>query len=74
MAVDFEPPADSGLTNRETEILRLVAEGNSNKEIAAALSLSVHTVERHVANIYAKIGARGRADATAYAHRNRITS
>lgn len=57
----------AGLTARETEVLRLLASGRTNAEIAGALVLSVRTVERHVANIYGKIGARGRADATAYA-------
>jgi len=56
-----------GLTSREVEVLRLLAEGKTNKEIAAALVVSVPTVQRHIANIYGKIGARGRADATAYA-------
>lgn len=63
-------PLLDSLTARETEVLRLVASGSSNKEIGAELSLSVHTVERHLANIYAKIGARGRADATSFAHRS----
>jgi len=44
--------------------------GESNRQIARRLGLSTHTVERHVANLYRKIGARGRADATAYALRN----
>jgi DNA-binding CsgD family transcriptional regulator/pimeloyl-ACP methyl ester carboxylesterase len=61
---------DERLTAREAEVLRLLANGHSNKEIAGELSLSVHTIERHLANVYAKIGARGRADATAYALRN----
>ncbi len=56
-----------GLTAREVEVLRLLAEGKTNKEIATALVVSVPTVQRHIANIYGKIGARGRADATAYA-------
>jgi DNA-binding CsgD family transcriptional regulator len=56
-----------GLTSREVEVLRLLAEGKTNKEIATALVVSVPTVQRHIANIYGKIGARGRADATAYA-------
>ncbi len=68
----LSPTALAGLTERELDVLRLVAEGNSNKEIAGALSLSVHTVERHVAYIYAKFGARGRAEATGFAHRNRL--
>ncbi len=55
------------LTEREVEVLQLIADGRSNNEIAAALVLSVRTVERHVTNIYSKINARGRADATAYA-------
>ena len=58
-----------GLTPRELEVLRLVAEGETNAEIGLRLGLSVHTVERHAANLYRKIGARGRADATAYAVR-----
>ena len=55
-----------GLTDREIEVLRLVAAGRTNKEIADALVLSVRTVERHITNVYGKIGARGRADAAAY--------
>jgi len=53
--------APAGLTARELEVLRLVARGRSNQEIAAELVLSVRTVERHIANIYDKIGASGRA-------------
>src|SRR6516162_43205 len=62
-------PTD-GLSRRELEVLRLVAAGESNSQIARRLGLSTHTVERHVANMYRKIGARGRADATAYALRH----
>ena len=51
-------------------MLRLLTAGRSNAEIAQELVLSVFTVERHVANIYTKIGARGRAAAIAYAHRH----
>jgi DNA-binding CsgD family transcriptional regulator len=58
------------LTPRELEVLRLIAGGDSNSEIAARLGRSINTVERHVANVYRKIDARGRADATAYAIRN----
>jgi len=67
---------DLRLTPREVEVLRLLGRGRSNEEIAADLFLSVRTVERHVANTYAKIGAHGRAAramATAFAHRNGIT-
>jgi DNA-binding CsgD family transcriptional regulator/pimeloyl-ACP methyl ester carboxylesterase len=62
-------PSD-GLSPRELQVLRLVAAGETNFQIARRLGLSTHTVERHVANLYRKIGARGRADATAYALRN----
>ena len=63
------PPSD-GLSPRELEVLRLLAAGESNAQIARRLGLSTHTVERHAANLYRKIGARGRADATAYALRH----
>ena len=59
------------LTEREAEILGRIAQGLSNQQIAEALFLSVRTVERHISNIYAKVGAHGkaaRAAATAYAH------
>jgi len=55
------------LTPREVQILSLVAGGKTNSEIATELTLSTNTVERHVANIYLKIGVNGRAAATAYA-------
>jgi DNA-binding CsgD family transcriptional regulator len=58
-----------GLTARETEILSLLTAGNTNKEIAAKLVLSIHTIERHLQNAYRKIGVRNRADAAAYAVR-----
>jgi DNA-binding CsgD family transcriptional regulator len=58
------------LTEREAEILRRLASGESNRAMAAALSLSIRTVEHHVANIYTKIGAAGRVEATAYALRH----
>lgn len=60
-------PYPDGLTAREAEVLGLVAGGRTNRRIAAELVLSVSTVQRHVANVYAKIGAHGRAEATAYA-------
>ena len=52
-----------GLSGREVEVLQLVARGLRNKEIAEELSLSPHTVERHLENIYGKMDAKGRADA-----------
>jgi pimeloyl-ACP methyl ester carboxylesterase/DNA-binding CsgD family transcriptional regulator len=57
------------LSGREREVLRLIAAGESNGQIAATLGLSINTVERHVSNLYRKIDARGRADATAWAIR-----
>jgi DNA-binding CsgD family transcriptional regulator len=66
-------PSDR-LTARETEVLRLLASGRTTHEIAADLVLSAFTVERHITNIYRKIGARGRADATAYAFSHRLVS
>ena len=58
------------LSPRELEVLRLVAAGDSNGEIGTRLGITINTVERHVANVYRKIDARGRADATAFAIRN----
>ena len=57
----------TALTPREREVLRLLPSGDSNTEIARRLGIAVHTVERHLASIYRKIGARGRAEAVAYA-------
>jgi DNA-binding CsgD family transcriptional regulator len=65
-----EPVED--LTPRETEVLRLIAGGATNREIAQTLVISTRTVERHVTHIYGKIGARGKADATAYALRHSL--
>jgi ATP/maltotriose-dependent transcriptional regulator MalT len=73
LGLPVPPPAaraPDGFTAREREVLRLVAQGVSNDDIAAALVLSVRTVESHVASIYGKIGVSGRtarAAATAYA-------
>ena len=61
-----------GLTDRELDVLRLVAAGETNRAIAAALSISRRTVDRHVSNILAKLGARSRAAATAYAYRHQL--
>lgn len=54
------------LSDREKEVLRLVAEGCTNAEVADRLVLSVRTVERHLLNSYAKLGVRGRAEAVAH--------
>ena len=65
------PPPD-GLTQREAEILALVAGGLTNTEIAARLFLSNHTVKTHISRIFAKTGSRDRAAAIGYAHRHNI--
>ncbi|MFJ5829781.1 LuxR C-terminal-related transcriptional regulator [Streptomyces sp. NPDC093089] len=57
-----------GLTAREAEVLRLVAAGGTNRDIAHALVISEHTVSRHLNNIFAKLGVGSRAAATAYAY------
>jgi two-component system response regulator DesR len=57
------------LTDREREILGLIAEGATNREIAAALFLSPHTVKEHTSTLYRKLGARNRADAVQRAQR-----
>ena len=59
----------AALSPREREVLRLIAAGDTSKEIARALGTSVTTVERHITHLYEKIGVRGRAEATAYAFR-----
>jgi predicted ATPase/DNA-binding CsgD family transcriptional regulator len=71
-AIVHPPALPDGLTARELEVLQLVAAGRTNKEIASELVLSPATVQRHTVNLYRKIGARGRADATAYAYRHAL--
>jgi DNA-binding CsgD family transcriptional regulator len=66
------PDDAHGLSPRELEVLHLVAAGETNKAIAAALVLSERTVDRHVSNIYAKLGVSSRAAATAYAYEQRL--
>jgi DNA-binding NarL/FixJ family response regulator len=63
-----EAPA-TGLSPRELEVLRLVASGKTNKEVAAGLQLSERTVDRHVANIFRKLNVATRAAATAMAYK-----
>jgi DNA-binding CsgD family transcriptional regulator len=64
------PPLPAGLSRREVEVLQLAATGKTNREIAAALSLSEKTIENHLGSIYAKTGADNRAAATAFAVRH----
>ncbi len=60
------------MTPREIEVLRLVAEGMTDKEIAEALVISPRTANRHIANIFLKIDVTTRAAAAAYAIRHQI--
>lgn len=59
---------DAGLSAREVEVLAHVAAGRTNREIAAALTISQHTVGRHLENVFAKLGVNSRAAAIAYAY------
>ena len=61
-----------GLTSRELEVLRLVADGETNRAIAIELIVSERTVDRHVSNIFAKLGVSSRAAATAHAYRHQL--
>jgi ATP/maltotriose-dependent transcriptional regulator MalT len=73
LAVESPPAvAADGLTAREREVLELIAEGRSNREIGERLFISQRTVERHIANIYLKIDVHNKAEATAYALRRRL--
>ncbi len=60
------------LTCREVEVLRLIAAGHSNRQIADALFISPRTIERHIANIYLKIDAHSKTEATAYAQHHHL--
>jgi len=62
-----------GLSAREVEVLRLVAEGRSNREIGESLFISQNTVANHVRSILSKTGCANRADAAAYATRHGLT-
>jgi DNA-binding NarL/FixJ family response regulator len=61
-----------GLTARELGVLRLLAAGKTNRAIASELVLAEKTVDRHVSNLYAKLGVSSRAAATAYAYQHRL--
>ena len=66
-ALDGSEAETHGLTSRELEVLRLIASGKSNREIASALVISEHTVARHVQNIFAKLRVTSRTAAGAFA-------
>ena len=62
----------AGLSEREIEVLRLIARGYTMKAAAEALTISTKTVDRHIQNIYAKIGVSTRAGATLFAMENNL--
>jgi DNA-binding NarL/FixJ family response regulator len=64
-----DPAAGRTITDREEEVLKLVAEGHSSKEIADLLVISIKTVERHRSNLLQKLGLRDRLELTRYAIR-----
>jgi pimeloyl-ACP methyl ester carboxylesterase/DNA-binding CsgD family transcriptional regulator len=66
-------PAPNSLTSRELEVLQLIAQGKSNREIADQLVISINTVTNHVKSILGKTGAANRTEAAAYAHRHHLT-
>jgi DNA-binding NarL/FixJ family response regulator len=67
-----KPNLPAGLTEREIEVLRLVAGGLTNNEIATELFVSAKTVSRHLSNIFTKIGVSSRAGATAFAFEHHL--
>lgn len=71
--VTAPPVLPDGLTGREGEVLGLVAEGLSNPEISRALHISTATVKTHINNIFAKTGARDRAQAVRYAYQHGLS-
>ena len=67
-----EKPAPAGLTAREIEVLRLVAQGKNNSEIADELFISLNTVTRHMTNVFTKTDTANRVEAAVFATRHRI--
>jgi DNA-binding NarL/FixJ family response regulator len=70
----LDRPRPGGLTEREVQVLRLVAAGRSNHDIARDLVLSQKTVERHLSNIFTKLDVPSRTAAAAYAHEHGLMS
>lgn len=74
MQVVSGPQSPQPLTERETEVLRLLAQGQANKQIARSLSIAEKTVKVHVSNILSKLGVQSRTQATLYAIRIGLVS
>jgi two-component system, NarL family, response regulator LiaR len=74
MQVVSTPESPEALTERETEVLRLLAQGQSNKQIAHGLHITEKTVKTHVSNILSKLGVQSRTQATLYAVRIGLVS
>ncbi len=74
LSVEAAPPGGAQLTDREVEVLRLVARGLANREIAQSLTISENTVKNHVRNILEKLHLHSRVEAAVYAHRLRLLS
>jgi DNA-binding NarL/FixJ family response regulator len=72
LIVRAEALRGSGLSPREIEVLGLVADGRTNRDIAAELVISERTVDRHVSNIFTKLGVSSRSAATAYAYEHHL--
>jgi len=68
-----EPRLPDGLTPREGEVLRLIGEGLSNREIADRLQVGEATIKTHVNHLFSKTGVRDRAQAVTYAYRHGLT-
>ncbi|MNI92898.1 Transcriptional regulatory protein LiaR [compost metagenome] len=66
----IEAPAHAELTDREMEVLKLLAQGKSNQDIADQLIIGIKTVKFHVTNILAKLGVEDRTQAAIYAYKN----
>jgi len=69
-----EEPSTDPLSRRESEVIKLIAEGHTSKEIAALLVISENTVERHRANVLVKLGLRNKVDLTRYAIRRGLVA
>ncbi len=68
------PPPNLDLTSRELDVLRLIATGATNREIAQQLSISEGTVKNHVSNILSRLGLRDRIQAALFAHKHKLIS